>query len=186
MPTLKKLKSKTRELKVNYGDDVLNVTYFSHAYTPRLEEESQISNLGAGHAMIDMMLPLIATWDLTNEYEVWDYIKSEETGEVDKNFKAPYLGPRRFVINGRGGKIGEWPQAKVDHEFAEGEEKWFVYVLEQVFEDGEPLLESKIVPVTTQGLIDVPVNVMVDIVKAVGEQLSPGEMKSSNSESSFA
>lgn len=181
---LSKVRQQVKTLDpLKYGDEELHVSYFVNAYTPRLEEEADQPSDGAGKTLIRMIIPLIAQWDLMCEYPVFQYNKKDE---VEPDWApATEPGKRLFVVNGEGGRIGEWDPEKFEDEHADGERKRFRYELEGVFRNGEQLTEEKVVPVTMQGLLDVPLNVMTDIIKAVGEALSPGEAKSSNSESSF-
>lgn len=177
----KQIKSVVKTLPpLVYGDDELHVSYYVNAYTPRAEQLVDEEG-SAGMVLLNMCLPLIAEWDLEDEYEVWQY---EAVGDIEDGYSVPPL-PRRFVVKDKGGRLGEWDQQQVREEFKAGAKKNVLYQLKQVYEDGEPLMQMCRVPVTKQGLLDVPHNVFTDIIRAVGQALTPGEAKSANSDSSF-
>lgn len=52
--------------------------------------------------------------------------------------------------------------------------------------DGKPMTTLIKVPIDENGLRRVPMRVLTDIVKAIGDDLTPGETKSSNSEGTFS
>lgn len=167
-----------------YGDEELHVGYFKHAYTPRLELEASATDVtGAGEALIKMTLPIIASWDLENEYPVYQYVKGEK---VEPNHTP--TATRIFAINGEAGTIGEWDAelVKPEPDGNSGDLAYYIHKFTQVYTDGQPRYEARTVPISEQGLLDVPLNVLTDIIKAVGEALSPGEVKNSSSGGSLS
>ena len=52
--------------------------------------------------------------------------------------------------------------------------------------DGEPLTRLEVVPISELGMKKVPMRVLTDIIKAIGEDVTPGEGKKANSDGSFS
>lgn len=55
-----------------------------------------------------------------------------------------------------------------------------------VEKDGTPITELRTVPLTEEGIGSIPMRILMDIVKAVGNDVTPGEEPSTNSEGTFS
>lgn len=170
---------------IKYGNDDLNVSFYKNKYTPRLQAAASIGNETPSDTMMTILLPILAEWDLYNDYEVYHYNQyTDQTIDIG-NLKSNKL----FVINGRDGKLGEYEEFITREEFINEdntEKQSVIYHLEPLFDEGEQVIEERIVPITEQGMLDVPNQTMTDILIAIGEFVSPGEARSSNSDSSFS
>jgi hypothetical protein len=52
------------DVKVEWEDEVVNVTYDKHAYTPELEAQVMDDANGGGRALADLLEKLLMDWDV--------------------------------------------------------------------------------------------------------------------------
>ena len=187
---LKKIKSETRTLEpIMFGSDSLNVRYYANVYTPRFEELSRRrrannSEQTAGEALGLMVVPLLYSWDLSDEYEVGCMSVITEQIENTGTEDVPvYLEP----------EIDDMPFNYFDavtDAFCEMPRETMVsnsdglYQINRFIPNGET--REHTVPITVTGLSNVPMVVMSELLKRIGDAMTPGEaMNSSSEESSF-
>jgi hypothetical protein len=152
------LKEMTKELHLQFGGEVLNVSYRPYAYTPELEEANAKAQIdaSAGDTLKNMLIPVIEKWDMLDNYEV--------ISDVDIDFAVTEDSDERTALYIYKGKFIEaYPSA--------------VKLANKT--------EEHPVPLTVKGLHKIPVSVLGEILVKIGEDLTPGKENSSNSDGSF-
>lgn len=145
-------------LPIKFGDDVLNIRYRPNYYTPRLEEiglEAR-TNSSATSLFNNMMIPLLASWDLEDVYQV---------AEITPNYVA--VDPDLLVIDTQTGELVGVKSS--DQNNGSDNAAPLVRIIDK--------LEKKPVPITVLGLTNIPFNLLTEVMTAVGKALSPGEEK---------
>lgn len=188
---LSKIKSQTRTLSpIMFGEDALNVEFYVNVYTPRYEEESQRRRdsgieTTAGEALGLMVVPLIASWDLYDEFEVGNMITTEEqminiTEDGVTRLIPPPTNPWRFYYEDQKTHrlIEDMRETVISRDDTMGtcQVRRFVQYKQEI--------KDHLVPITVAGLSNIPMTVMTEILRRIGEELTPGEEKSSSSEES--
>lgn len=180
-----------------FGEDSLNIEIFTNVYTPRFEEESQRRrNSGAeteaGEALGMMVVPLIASWDLSDEYDVGNMITVTEpmistqllkTEDV-KVYMPPAINSWKFYYeDAKTHKLVEDVRETIITR-DDGDGTCTIRRFAPAIKGGEIVTHPHIVPVTVTGIMNVPMNIMTEILRKAGDAMTPGEEKSSSSEES--
>lgn len=132
---LHRIKKEVKDLKpITIGSETLNVGYYPNEFTPELEEANNRaqSDPTAGGVLKRMLVPLLAHWDLTDEYPVM----VEADGKT-----VPATDPA----------------------------------------SGEAIVEERPVPITEEGLHNVPLKVLGMVLELIAEDLNPGKEQSTSS-----
>lgn len=192
---LKKILSQTSTLQpIMFGEDSLNIDVYLNVYTPRFEEESQRRrNSGveteAGEALGIMVVPLIASWDLSDEYEVGHMIDEDvpmvNIGSDEEHiYETPKIDTWRFLYEDASTHklvedIREFISVRDDSRGI-----CVIRRFRPAIKNGKPVTHEHIVPITITGLSGIPMNIMTEILRKAGDAMTPGETKSSSSEES--
>ncbi len=212
---LKSIKAQTKTLDpIMFGEDSLNVEFFMNVYTPRFEEESARRQRSgqeqtAGEALGTMVVPLIASWDLVDDFEVGKMVErttdmvlvssatrqiallreddepEPETDLTENIYILPVIEDWRFYYQDE--KTGLLVESARE-EVISSDEKTGTCVINsfvpKIDKSGNPFMVEHVVPVTVTGMSNIPMIVMTQILTRVGESMTPGEAKKPNSEES--